>query len=304
MTTPLDALIDALARAAEYNPATETPPEAVLWCDERGEFAPLLPALRARLPQLLTYGTFDAETRTGPAVWLRAATAGALPEVALADGAVPIVYLPGASREVLRAAEDCPPLLRPLVWFAVAGNFFGHVNGKDWTLRGFLAAERGPLRLDVPDDDVTRTALGHAAVRLFATRLEELRGRRLDVDALHALLAPDLAADMLDWLEGGLEAKAEPARFAAFVAQAKKEFGFDPTQQSRHDGAVQLSAGTGGWSKVWNRFAASNGLAHPNVVRLLEVLEPADLLADRAAYPRLNRRGEVELTRFGGHLKA
>ena len=108
MTTPLDALIDALARAAEYNPATETPPEAVLWCDERSEFAPLLPALRARLPQLLTYGTFDAETRTGPVVWLRAATAGALPEVVLAEGTVPIVYVPRASREVLRAAEDCP----------------------------------------------------------------------------------------------------------------------------------------------------------------------------------------------------
>jgi hypothetical protein len=295
MTTPLDALIDALARAADYNPATETPPDAVLWCDERREFAPLLPALRARLPQLLTYGTFDAETRMGPAVWLRAAAAGALLEVALPDGAVPVVYIPGASREVLRAAEDCPPLLRPLVWFAVAGNFFGHVNGKDWTLRGFLAAERGPLRLDVPDDEATRTALGHAAVRLFATRLEDLRGKRLDVDALHALLAPDLAADMLDWLEGGLDAKADPARFAAFVAQAKKEFGFDPAQQSPHDGAVELAAGTGRWTNVWNRLAASNGLAHPNVVWLLENLEPADLLADRDAYPRLNRRGEEAL---------
>ena len=92
-----------------------------------------------------------------------------------------------------------------------------------------------------------------------------------------------------------LDAKADPARFAAFVAQAKKEFGFNPVQQSRHDGAVQLAAGTGAWNKVWNRFAASNGLAHPNVVRLLENLEPADLLADRGAYPRLNRRGEEAL---------
>jgi hypothetical protein len=30
-----------------------------------------------------------------------------------------------------------------LVWFTVSGTLFGHVNGKDWTLRGFLAAERG-----------------------------------------------------------------------------------------------------------------------------------------------------------------
>ena len=63
MTTPLDALVAAVRDAASYNAAAEAPPEAVLWCDANQEFLPLLPALRERLPELLTYGDFDAATR-------------------------------------------------------------------------------------------------------------------------------------------------------------------------------------------------------------------------------------------------
>jgi hypothetical protein len=295
MITPLDALAEALIRAGDYNPAAEAAPEAVLWCDEKSEFAPLLPALRARLPQLLTLGSIDAASRQGPAVWLRVAAARVLPEVAWPPTEVAIVYLPGVGREVLRAAEDCPELLKPLVWLAVAGSFFGHVNGKDWTLRAFLTSGRGLLKLDIPDEPATRTALGHAAARLFATPLEQLRGQQLDADALTALLAPDLAADALDWLEHGL-AGAEPGRLAAFGTQARRRLKFDPAKESRHDGAVRLAAREGKWADVWERFAATNGAGHPQVVKLLEALEPpGDLFADRRTYPRANRQSEEEL---------
>ncbi len=293
VTTPLDALIEALIRAGEHNPAAEAAPEAVLWCDEGAEFAPLLPAMRARLPQLLIYGVYEPPTRTGPAVWLRAAIGRALADPALPVDVVPIVYLPGIGRETLRAAEDCPPLLQPLVWLTVVGNRFGHVNGKDWTLRGILSAERGPLRLEVPDDAATRGALGMAAARLFATPLDRLRGQRLDADALHALLAPDLAADALDWLEGALAPVEE--RFAAFAAQARKELKLDPAKASRHDGAVGLAAREGRWAGVWDRFAATAGAGHPGVVRLLDGLQPPDLLADLSGYPRVNREAEERL---------
>lgn len=293
MSTPLDALVEALVRAGDHNPAAEAVPEAVIWCDERAEFAPLLPALRVHLPQLLTYGPHEPATRTGPAVWLRTATGRALVDPALPADIVPIVYLPGIGRETLRAAEDCPPLLQPLVWLTVAGNPFGHVNGKDWTLRGFLSAERGPLRLEVPDDAATRAALGMAAARLFATPLDRLRDQRLDADALHALLAPDLAADALDWLEGTLMPGEE--RFAAFAAKARKELKLDPAKASRHDGAVRLAAHEGRWAEVWDRFAATTGVGHPGVVRLLEALQPSDLLADPSGYPRVNREAEERL---------
>ena len=75
MTTPLEALAEALRDCRKYAPGAEAPPEAILWCDPASEFCAVLPALRARLPNLLTFGAYDPATRTGPALWLRAAAA-------------------------------------------------------------------------------------------------------------------------------------------------------------------------------------------------------------------------------------
>jgi hypothetical protein len=293
MTTPLDTLIAALEDASGYNAAAESPSEAIIWCDANRDFVPLLPILRERLPHLLSHGEFDVATRTGPAVWLRAAIARALADLKLPQNVVAIVYLPGIGRETLRGAEDCPPLLQPLVWFTVAGSLFGHVNGKDWTLRGFLAAERGILKLEIDDDQATRAALAHAAVRFCTRPVEELRGKRWDADALNALLAPDLAADMLDWMDGALDPTADAGRFAAFAGLAGKELGFDPIKLSRQDAARRLAQHEGKWSAVWTRFASSTG--HDGVVRLLATEEPPDLLADKGAYPRLNATEEKKL---------
>ena len=296
MTTPLDALIAALSGAASYNAAAEAPPEAVVWCDTSSEFLPLIPALRERLPQLLTYGDFDLTARAGPAIWLRAATVGAIKGVTWPEDATPIIYLPGVAREILKGAEDCPALLQPLVWFTVNGSLFGHVNGKDWTLRGFLSAERGSLKLSFADDAATRTALSHAALRFCTRPVEELRGKRWDADQLNALLAPDLAADMLDWIDGAFSEAADGGRFAAFASIAEKELKFDPRKLSRQDAVKRLAKREGRWLNVWSRFAASTG--YSGVVDYLGFEEPASLFdhsENRDAYPRLNAQAENKL---------
>ena len=77
MTTPLESLAEALLACRAFASGAEAAPEAILWCDPAAEFAAVLPALRARLPQLLTFGAYDATTRTGPALWLRAAARSA-----------------------------------------------------------------------------------------------------------------------------------------------------------------------------------------------------------------------------------
>jgi len=296
MTTPLDALVTALHDAASYNAAAEAPPEAVVWCDANREFEPLLPTLRERLPELLTYGEFDSGTRTGPAVWLRAAVAGAVPAVNIPEGTTAILYLPGVARETLKGADDCPPLLQPLVWFTVAGTVFGHVNGKDWTLRGFLTSERGPLKLSIADDNATRAALSHAALRFCTRPVEELRGQRWSADQLNALLAPDLAADMLDWIDGAFTEMGDPARFAAFANIAEKQLKFDPRKLSPQDAVRRLAKREGRWAEVWARFAASTGFE--NVVTYLGLEEPGTLFdrsENRDSYPRLNAQDEKKL---------
>ena len=296
MTTPVDALVAAVRDAASYNAAAEAAPEAVLWCDANQEFLPLLPALRERLPELLTYGDFDAAKRTGPAVWLRAALAMVVSGIEIPEGVTPILYLPGVGRETLKSADDCPALLRPLVWYTVAGTLFGHVNGKDWTLRGFLASDRGPLKLDIAEDNSTRAALAHAAPRFCSRPVEDLRGRRWDADQLNALLAPDLAADMLDWIDGVFTEADDPGRFAAFANIADKQLKFDPRKLSPQDAVRRLVKREGSWAEVWTRFAASTGFE--TVVAYLGLEEPGTLFEhseNRDSYPRLNAQDEKSL---------
>jgi hypothetical protein len=296
VTTPLDALVASLRDAATYNTSAEASPEAVVWCDANSEFVALLPTLRERLPELLTYGDFNLSVRSGPAVWLRAAAVGAIEAVRWPEGVTPILYVPGIGRETLKGAEDCPASLQALVWFTVAGSLFGHVNGKDWTLRGFLAAERGSLKLAVADDANTRTALAHAALRFCTRPVEELRGKRWDADQLNALLAPDLAADMLDWIDGVFAEGADAGRFAGFAALAEKELKFDPRKLSPQDAARRLSRREGRWADVWTRFAATTG--YPGVVRHLGFEDPGSLFdhsENRGSYPKLNLHAETSL---------
>ena len=212
------------------------------------------------------------------------------------EGVTPILYLPGVGRETLKSADDCPTLLQPLVWYTVAGTLFGHVNGKDWTLRGFLASDRGPLKLGIAEDNATRAALARAAPRFCSRPVEDLRGRRWDADQLNALLAPDLAADMLDWIDGAFTETGDPSRFAAFGNIAEKQLKFDPHKLSPQDAVRRLVKREGRWGEVWGRFTASTGFE--TAVTYLGLEEPGTLFEhseNRDSYPRLNAQGEKNL---------
>lgn len=296
--TPLAALVCAVHASADHDPRAEAAPSAVLWCDPGREFAPLLPALRTALPSLLTLGPIDPALRQGPAIWLRTAAGRALPAVDWPGDAPPVIYVPGVGREVLRAAEDCPEPLRLLAFYAVTGAVFGHPNARDWTLRGFLAANAayGGLGLDVPGDEPTRQALAAAAAKLFARPLAELQGRRLDATWLHHLLAPDLAEDTLAWMGGELTAQADPPRFAAFQARAKAELKLDPARTPLAAAAARVLRQDAGWAPVWTRFATAGPGFHEPVAALLTAVESPDpLLADPAVYATANARQENEL---------
>lgn len=48
-------------------------------------------------------------------MWLHCVIDRALPEVAIPEDVVPVIYMPGVSRQTLRAMQDCPDGLKPLV---------------------------------------------------------------------------------------------------------------------------------------------------------------------------------------------
>lgn len=292
MTTPLDSMIEALQACRAFASGAEAAPEAILWCDPAGEFAPVLPPLRIRLPSLLCFGAYDAATRTGPALWLRAAAARQVPSLDWPASDPPVIYLPGHGRDVLRGAEECPAELQPLVWFAVTGVFFGQPKqARDWTLRGFLAAQGSPVGLTVPEDKATREALPRAAARLFTEPVAALKGRTLDAVALDGLLVPDPNLDMLRWLDGSLTPESDPARFDAFASLAAKKLGLDPRKKPRQDAAARLAKREKGWAEVWQRFEEGNG-GYDGVVKLLGMQEPQDLITPPETYPAENARRE------------
>jgi len=306
VTTPLAALTQALRTAADHDPRVEAPPEAVLWCDPNREFAPLLPALRRAMPNLLTLGDYDPAHRQGPAIWLRAALGRAIPDLTWEGDAPAILYLPGIARETLRAAEDCPKPLRLLAWLVVGGAVFGHANSKDWTLRGFLSSKpayRG-LGLDVAQDEATREVLATAAPKLFEMPLAELQGRHLDAPWLLTLLVPDLAEDTLAWIGGGLTPEIDPARFAAFQARAKAELKIDPAKITPTAAAARVLRREKGWGGVWDRFAKGGRGFHEDAAAFLSRIDPPDLLsADAAVYATVNARKETELRAALAKLK-
>ena len=197
--TFLDVLIAALGRAADFNTNDQTPPAAVLWPDKERQWEPLLPILRSRLP-LLTLGDYLPAERTGPATYLRCMIARTLDDK-LPAGAVPILYLPGVSRQELRAVEECPKPLQPLAELQYRGVIFSHKNGRDWTIAGFLQSADGGLGIAAGTDNTTREAMQRALLKLAYEPVAHLRNEApLRAPFFDALLNPDEVRRLLKWM--------------------------------------------------------------------------------------------------------
>src|SRR5688500_11969452 len=100
--TLLDALTTSLA-AATRSPEGVADPVALLWTDADGQWRPLLPGLQKACAHLYVLGDYDADHRTGPAIWLKCVVDRTLSPVSPPAGTVPILYLPGVGRQDLRA---------------------------------------------------------------------------------------------------------------------------------------------------------------------------------------------------------
>src|SRR5579883_3325673 len=95
--------LTAFLRAAMLTPDGQVAPVAILWTDADGQWLPLLPALRAVCPWVYTFGKYNLETKTGPAIWLKCIVDRTLNE-APPQGETPVLYLPRVRRQELRAA--------------------------------------------------------------------------------------------------------------------------------------------------------------------------------------------------------
>jgi hypothetical protein len=296
--TLYQVLVAALRQAAEYNRADTTAPAAVIWTDAARQWESLLPRLRTELP-LLTLGPYDPAARSGPAIWLRCMIARTLPEADWPEEATPILYLPGISRQDLRAVDECPRDLQPLAELQYRGALWTHRNGRDWTIGGFLQGH-DDLLIEVATDAATREALQRSLAKLADEPVASLRGEApLTALKLNALLNPEPVRNLLVWMNAPAAQKAlqTDAEWGAFRDTCRHQFGFDPTADGEVSAALLLGGRDGAWQSVWNRFAEAPQ-RYPNLPDLLRRARPVTpdaLFHDPSSWPQDNEAQERAL---------
>lgn len=291
----------ALKSVAKGNSHTATPAAAVLWPDKESQWQVAIPALKKLMPSLCVLGQYDPDQRSGPAVWLKCAIAGLIPELQF-DG-VPVIYLPGVSRAELRAIESCPRDLQPLAELQYRGVFWSQANAKDWTVGAFLASNNGGLGFDVAQDKATQEALGQAleAGVLLQCNLGDLKGRAINAEWLLSLLAPNPTRDLLQWMNEPEATRQQwgDVLWDVFAKRCKSDFGFDPLADGALAAAERLAKGDGKWAAVSVLYCDSFA-SFPKVFGLLAKLNPPQLglFPDQeqlAGYPQANEQGEAAL---------
>jgi hypothetical protein len=295
-------LLAAAIRARAGVSGSMVPPAAILWPDAGRDWSRLLPAARSRIPELLVLGDYRPDARTGPAIWLRCVIDGTIDLPDVPADRPPVVYLPGIERGQLRAGEDCPEHVRPLVELLYRGAAWHHPNGRDWSVRAFLelradGVPEGP-GLDIAGDSETREALLRAVGEVAQMPLDELRGRRLDANAFNRIAGVEIERDMLRWLgdPGAIREAMGDARWDAFCDEARRVLRFDPEAGSDVEAGVKLAQGKGRWRDVWSRFSETPGFFQ-GVADVLRRSRPGGelVLEGRDRWPDLNDEDEASV---------
>ena len=299
--TPMAALAQAVRRAARFNAEAECAPHCILWPDRESQWQPIVPALQEHLPELLVLGPFDFARRTGPAIWLRCALAGEVPDFKVDARHPPIIYLPGVSRQDLRAVENCSDALKPLAELQYRGAIWSQINAKDWTVLAFLLSGQGGLDLDVSNDRESKASMLLALPQVMDEPLSVLREKRLDATYFNTLLTGgDPVRDLLQWVDGA-EAFREARNaqeWAAFESVCRSTFAFQP-KDGALAAAAKLAQRTGAWDPIWQRFCEAPK-RYPRIPDLIRRASAPnfDLLADASTaggWPQWNEAQENAL---------
>lgn len=298
----IDALQIAIRKSAEHNPDVQLAPVCILWPDRDRQWEAVVPRLKHELPELFILGEYNPGEKTGPAIWLRCVIANVIEAVNVPVGFVPVLYLPGVSRQDLRAVDSCPDSLKPLAELQYRGVIWSQFNGKDWTVLAFIMSNQGGLGLDVAQDRDTTKSLLLAINRFLDEDLDLVKGKRLDKDYFNMLLSGgDPVRDLLHWLNDGdvFRTSRSPNEWRAFVEVCKSQFVFDPENDGMLVGSSRLASHEGPWQLVWERYCEAPR-RYPNIpLQIRRTSMPADLFADKTGWPQWN---DIEEDNLRGDL--
>ena len=253
----IEYLTKKIRDAAVFNPEVQVAPACILWPDYDRQWEEITQSLLKELPELLILGEYNPKMRTGPGIWLRCVIAGKNNDLEIPNDRVPIIYLPGISRQDLRVVKNYPDYLNPIAELQYRGVIWSQVNAKDWTILAFLISGQGGLGLDVAQDKETTKAMQRALNRLLNEEVDLLKDKRLDKDYFNTLLTGgDPVRDLLQWLDQGdaFQNGRSESEWKAFVEVCKSKFAFNPEKDGILTGAAKLASHDLTWSPVWERF--------------------------------------------------
>lgn len=304
MSSILQNLLTALRDAAVFNPEVQVAPACILWPDRDRQWEAVIPVLQAELPELMILGDYAPEKRIGPAIWLRCVIAGRAEDVSLPKDRPPIFYLPGVSRQDLRAVESCPAHLKPLTELQYRGVIWSQINAKDWTILAYLKSDQGGLGLDVAQDNDAKNAMQLALYRLLDEDVSLLKGKRLDKDYFNTLLTGgDPIRDLLQWLDQGdaFQASRGENEWRAFVEVCKSQLAFNPQAEGVLAGSTKFANHEGPWHAVWERYCEAPK-RYPHIPGQIRKCQPPvfDMFADEkvaGGWPQWNDDQEINLHR-------
>ena len=297
----IEELAQTIRKSAEYNSDIQAAPVCILWPDGERQWETAVPLLMGVLPELFALGEYSPEKRTGPAIWLRTVIAGLHKEI-LDEPSIPILYLPGISRQDIRAVDQCPGLLKPIVELQYRGSIWSQVNSRDWSVLAYLMATQGGLGLKVAKDNATKNALQLALPELLEKNPSLLRNRRLDADFFNTLLAGgDFVRDLLRWMDLGEQYVSEKSEgeWKALIDLCKTQLAFDLLKHGELGAAERLAIHDGPWMAVWDRYCEAPN-RYPNIPDKIRRCTPPsfDLFANPSneeGWPQRNSDQESKL---------
>ncbi|HUX41816.1 MAG TPA: BREX-1 system phosphatase PglZ type B [Rectinemataceae bacterium] len=298
--TLFHVLVEQLIGAAKAAGSQASRPRAILWTDEAGEWIDVVPRLRTEIPGLVSFGDFDATIKRGPAVYLLPLIDRLLPEADWSTDTIPIVYLPGVGRAMLRDISSLEWNLQPLAALQYQSAFWTQTNGKDWTRLAFVTTESGPVAWKLAADEATKDAFRSTFSQWLDREVTDGLGRTLTAGDFHQAVLPDTGSMLLQWLcnPAGFQAGIAPDVWTAFVSEAKKAYHLDLEKQTVLDAVQMLSVpGDPSWDALWKRFTQTPS----DYTALLALLEPlpapkvSDMFNDTARFPAYNTAQEKAL---------
>lgn len=280
-------LIQAIESIARYNSREEIRPNCILWTDGNREWEHLIEYLKLYFPnQILVLGDYEPDKNKGPGIWIRCVLAKMIPEVQLDESKTPIIYIPGFSREQMRAVESCPVELQPLAEYQYRGVFFTHENGRDWTLYSFLTNDKLGVGLRIKEDQQTKQAIKDTFRFLFQLEKTDLEGKILSASDFRNILIPNPEREIIEWLCEGdsfldnlsIEERNQLSNFA------KENFKMELSNSNLVIARQMFLSEKENWKKIWVEFK-KNKSQYPNMYDSLVEITPQDLYVNNLNFP-------------------